>query len=286
MGIASEEMRVTWSRTSKVGPWDEEGPGGPKSPGPTNQQTSTAVLNGLQSLEQSYGHIFSPVFSAGAAGTAIQTNGGTLWIGPGSYLGDSDAAAAYGSGVHPTPGGGTYISGSIIVVADSVAASIVADGLTDANGHLSDHGQTIIHELLHAVLDQFGIKMSEALEEALAHAFGELLANKLMDLTDRLENAARNGTTELDQARIAALIRSIIAELRKIRAEAKTAKDKRALDMAFTLLNLDDRDGDGVPDIIEDLIDRLFPERPEWLEEILRRSAVQDAGEPVEIVPD
>lgn len=288
MGIVSDEMRVTWSQTSKVGPWDEEGPGGPSSPGPTNEQTGAAVRNGVGSLEQRYGHIISPLFSSVALSTSIQTNSGTAWYSalPGSYLGSSGVAAAYGNGARETPGGGVYVSGPLIVVADSVAAAIVADGLTDANGHLTENGQTIIHELLHAVLDQFGIKMSEALEEALAHAFGELLANKLMDLTDRLENAARNGATKLDQSRIAALIQSIIAELRKIRAQAKNAKDKRALDLAFTLLNLDDRDGDGVPDIIEDMIDRLFPERPEWLEEILRKSVVEDAGDPIEIVPD
>lgn len=288
MGIVSEEMRVTWSRSLKVGPWDEEGPTGPSSPGPTNEQTGAAVRNSIQTIEQRYGHILSPMFGVAAASTAIQTNSGTPWYSllSGNYLGNSGVPASYGRGARETPGGGVYISGPMIVMADSVAAAVVADGLTDANGHLTENGQTIIHELLHAVLDQFGIEMSEVLEEALAHAFGELLTNKLMDLTDKLENAARNGATPLDQSRIAALIQFIIDELRKVRAMAKSAKDKQALNLAFMLLNLDDRDGDGVPDIIEDLIDRLFPERPDWLEEILRRSVVADVGDPVEIVPD
>lgn len=289
LGLESDTMPVTWAEflhgREKIGPWDEEAPVGPLSPGPSNQEISAAVRNGVRALEQRYGHIFNPSFSGVAGSIRIQTNSGTPWTGPGSFLGSSGAAAAYTNGFRRAPGGRPYRSGPLMVVADTVASAVVAEGLTDASGHLTEHGQTIMHEMLHAILDELGIKMSEELEEALAHAFGELLANKLIDLSDRLERAARNGATQQDRTRIGALIQTILAELKRVRSKARGAKENEALDKALRHLNLDDSDGDGIPDMIEDMIDRHFPERPEWLEEILSRPVLEDAGDPSEVVP-
>lgn len=263
------------------GPWEEGGPEAPESPGPSNDQTQAAVINGIRTLEQR--HNFSPVISAAASSVAIQTNGNTIMLNLSgtAFLGDSDAAAAYANRLDKTPSGGVHLSGPTVVIADGVASQIVAGGMLGPDGLLTDAGQTIVHELLHAVIDKFGIEMAEALEEALAHAFGELMANKLIDLQKQLEKAANGDASALVQQRIQALISTLLAELAEVKRKATTQSERAALDTALTLLNLDDSDGDGVPDFIEDMIDRLFPDgRPEWLERILDRKAMIDAGEP------
>lgn len=278
-GIASSVFPMRHIQSPHYGPWGDE-PEGPQSPGPTNSQLSHAVRDGIRSLEQR--HSFPTVFSAAAVSISIQTNGNTFILnGSGStFLGNSDAAAAYARRFDKTPSGGVHLSGPTMVVADGVASQIVANGMLDANGLLTDAGQTVIHELLHAVIDTFGIEMAEALEEALAHAFGEVIANKLIDLQKQLERAANGDASPLVQQRIRNIIQSIIAELKRLRSQATKRSEKEALETALTLLNLDDSDGDGIPDFIEDMIDRLFPDgRPPWLEEILL-NAPSNAGDP------
>lgn len=282
--VVSDEFPIAKVESAHMGPWNGEHAGGPRTPLPTNDELAGAVRGGIRSLEQL--GVAPSILSVVAGMTDIQTNSGTTWIGPGSFMGNSDTAAAYTHGAKETPGGGVYISGPLVVVADGVAASLVANGMFGGDGLLNDAGQSVVHELVHAALDKLDLKMPEALEETLAHTFAETMVNKLIDLTKRLQDAAQNGAAPQNRQRILNLIQSLSKDLKTVRDEAKSASDSAKLDTALTMLNLDDSDGDGIPDFIEDIIDRLFPNgRPEWLENLSLPSTVRDAGGATQINP-
>lgn len=167
-------------------------------------------------------------------------------------------------------GGGVYSLKSTIVINDKDARTLVNDGMFDSNSLLNDAGRLLLHELVHAAADAAGIKLPADLEEVIAHQIESVIANNLLRLRNVLLNA--NPPTANQQNRVRTHLINIRNSIKQSRDAAKTYKPstRQANEDLLDLLRLSDQDGNGIPDIIDNMLQNLFPDGiPQWLQDIL-----------------
>lgn len=251
-----------------------EQPGEPRQPVPTQQQIEQAVSQGLANLEN-YG--FDRIWSQTLPNTDVRSNSDVSTSGGSPYLTSAEDASYAAKGTHRPPSGGLFnlwtFNDPTIVLQDALATSLVQDGMIGANGRLTNGARAVLHELVHALADQLGISLPEALEEVLAHAIESIIASAQVDLVNTLNQIGQNQPTNAQRARVANLIKTIRNEVQKVRQEAantNSATNVTNMDNLLRLINLDDSDGDGIPDVIEEIIDEVYPgQRPQWIDDLL-----------------
>jgi|GEM_PF-5663708 len=133
---------------------------------------------------------------------------------------------------------------------DSAMAKDLNDGkYFDANGQLTSAAKTMLHELVHAVIDGNGVKFEESdtnIEEQITYAIEQMysMMNDVMNILNK------ETLDEQDLTRLKNLLDSLRLK-RKEMLGIDSGKWKAEIEKLLQLLGQDDSDGNGIPDWLD-----------------------------------